>query len=282
METSILHLHSPSYGGQAHRDSVLTAVTVWISHPTSFPTHLNPLELLSPVNTVLQEKQNHLKPNCCSKITLLSSSSLCLSEIPIHLTSQTCHREAIFSLCLSSASLLPSVIRTCPQTSPPSAVKAAPLTPVSPRSSPSSEPLHQASRDGCIGLARKSVQVMTTPLKEGPWVRGTNPWESFLCPLQGCVSPWTFYLLRLIICKKGTLKLSCASQLNTSRTEASMWEVVLKRLSPSYSFPTPACLIHHIKTVPSSKKASQVTYLLKDPLWLPAAFRQKSEHFVMR
>lgn len=111
---------------------------------------------------------------------------------------------------------------------------------------------------------QKSVQVMTAPLKEGPGARGTNPWESFLCPFQRRVSPWTFHLVRLIICKKGTLKLSCASQLNTSRTEASMWEGVLERLSPPCSFPTPACLIHHIKTVPSSK-ASQVTHLLKDP-----------------
>lgn len=130
---------------------------------------------------------------------------------------------------------------------------------------PSSEPLLQALRDGCSGLARKCIQVLTNPRRRGHEPGEQTPRGSFLCPCRGRVSPWTFCLARLIICKKGILELAWPSQPDTSRTDASTWEVVLKGLSPSCSFPTPACLIHHRKTVPSRKKPSQVTYRLKRP-----------------
>lgn len=264
-----------------------TGTQSWrLSRPELVIQHHSPPISVSLSYYLLLTLYSEKSRNTSNQLAVLKSLSfpqvsVSLSEIPIHSTSQTCCRKAILPLCLSSPSLLPSVIRPCPQTSP-SAVKAAPLTPVSPRASPVIwTPAPGIA--GCMYWASHKVRSgYDKPAKEGPWARGANPWGSFLCPFQGRVSPWTFYLVRLIVCKKGILKLACASQPNTSRTEASMWEVILERLSPSRSFPTPACLIHHIKTVPSRKKPNQVTYLLKDPPWLPTAFRQKSEHFIMR
>lgn len=126
-------------------------------------------------------------------------ASVSLSETPIHSTSQTCCREAILPFCLSptqppavSHQTLPADFSFSSYSTP---------SPLYHRRPPSSEPLLQALRDGCTGLARKCIQVLTSPRRRAG-SQGNKPERILPLPLPGPVSPWTFHLARLIICKK--------------------------------------------------------------------------------
>lgn len=118
--------------------------------------------------TLYSEKQKHLKTTCRSKISLLSSSSLCLTQ-------WNSHSLNLPDLLSWSHSSLPPVTTHPPavghQTLPAdfsfSSYSCSPHPCNHRGPTPSSEPLLQALQDGCTGLARKCIQVLTNPRRRG-------------------------------------------------------------------------------------------------------------------